>query len=571
MARVYRAYDHRLRQWRAIKLLLPAFARKTQVRQRFEAEAQALALLEHPNVVRIYDVGGDGGQSYIVMEICEGGSVADWLLEHGAMPPRMAVKVAIATCEGMHAAHAAGIIHRDLKPGNLLIDRRGTIKITDFGIARTEALNVTRTGLAMGTMGYMAPEQNESAKGVDERTDVYALGATLYTLLTGNTEPNLFMVEREPERLELLPAAIRPIIRQSVAYSAADRHGSMVELRQALESVVDSFPEPAVGAPGLLWRAPKRLQVPPEPKTLQPVTELGSGQARRTVADTFPAVSDSIAPAEVSEKVTFEPPEDAPDPWLTMTPGTVERTERPNPSTGPSSARSRFDDLYVIEEPKEDTRSSQFVETVGNWKLNAKRRELEDAHAAELARGESPTLAQRLQGLTSAVGSLMSGGGVMALVPIIIVVGGLSVVGVAYLASTGAAEVETHRQRYWEQARAFRADVDGDPMLPHDLSRAGGDETALREAMLAYRRADSVDTKREAAESLAALMSAEYAVLEIQDKLTDEQRDDLGGRIRSIQQQRRAVDQAQDDWASASSDLSGRLAATFGRAVLAPQ
>ena len=264
-----------------------------------------------------------------------------------------------------------------------------------------------------------------------------------------------------------------------------------------------------------------------------------------------------------------------------MTPAMVERSERPNPSTGPAkrsdtsgqtAPRSRFDDLYLSDEPKTaDTRSAPLMETVGNWKLNAKRRELEEAHAAESARPSSPSIGERLSGLTGALSRMLQGGGIMALIPIIIVVGGLSVVGVAYLANTGSAEVETHRQLFWAESQAFRADVDRDAMLPQDLSEAGGDAQALRDAMLAYRRADSIDDKREAAESLAALMSAEYAVLEIQDKLTMEQRDDLGVRIRSIQQQRRAVDLAADDWTDASQALSGRLAATFGLAVLASE
>jgi hypothetical protein len=131
--------------------------------------------------------------------------------------------------------------------------------------------------------------------------------------------------------------------------------------------------------------------------------------------------------------------------------------------------------------------------------------------------------------------------------------------------------VERHRQQFWTEALAFRADVDEDLALPQDLSEAGGDAEALREAMFLYRRASSVEQKREAAESLAALMSAEYAVLDIQDKLSAEQRDDLGSRIRSIQQQRRAVDLAAEDWTAASQAWSGRLAATFGQAVLAPE
>lgn len=574
---MYRAYDHHLRQWRAIKVLLPEFSRKQKFRKRFEAAAQAVGLLEHPNIVRIYEVGGDAYESYTVMEICEGGSVGDWLLEHGAMPPHMAVEVGRAACQGMHAAHEAGIVHRGFSPGNVLIDRRGTVKIADFGMAGTEVLKVTRTGLAMGTLGYMAPEQSGSAKPLDERTDVYALGATLYTLVTGNSEPKFFTVDQEPGRLKDVPEALRPIIQRAVSYSAADRYPTIQDLFDALSEVLLSFPELHGGSPGLLWRAPRRLEAPPEPLTMHPSHLPEPSSDRQAVADTVLPTIQLDLPDE-SGLVSFELPQHAPDPWLTMTPGTVAPREKQSPSGGTLTSadtrgpRRRFDDLYVTDEPeKSEMRSGQFVETVGNWKLNAKRRELEEAHAAEAARPESPTVGERFAGLAGAFSRVMGAGGAMVLVPVLIALGGLSVVFVAYTAKTGAERLETHRQAFWLETRAFRVAVDQDPVLPQDLAGAGGDADLLRESMLSYRRASTVDTKREAAESLAASMSAEYAVLNIQDKLSAAQQVDLGARIRSIQQQRRAVDLAADDWSAASQALSGRLADTFGMATLAPE
>ena len=370
MARVYRAYDHRLRRWRAIKMLLPEYAAKSSVRRRFEAEAQALARLEHPNVVRIYDVGDKGSESYILMELCEGGAVEDWLVEHGRMPARLAVDVMLSAIEGVHAAHEAGIIHRDLKPGNLLIDRRGRVKVTDFGIARTESVSTTRTNSAMGTYGYMAPEQTANAKAVDIRTDVYSLGATLFTLVTGNTEPHLFTIDREPARLDAVPEVLRPIVARAVAFSADDRYPDMPSFGQALMGVRAHLPEMDESTPPLTWRRVPEIEPPPEPLNRDSLTPqpapMASQSARATVPDTLPADDEPS-----SGLVQFELPEHAPDPFLAMTPGVVGRVG--HPSTTGGSTRRRFDDLYVTDEsPKEE--DDRFVGTMVGWKPKERER-----------------------------------------------------------------------------------------------------------------------------------------------------------------------------------------------------
>ena len=186
MARVFRGWDARLKVWRAIKVLDPAYAHKRSLRQRFENEAATMAQMEHRNVVRVYDIGFDGPFGYMVMELAEGGCPVDWLGRYGPMPPKMAVNVVLQTCEGLSAAHEAGIIHRDIKPHNILVTRQGVCRVADFGIARADQLDahMTKTGMVMGTLGFMAPEQRTDAKAVDERADIYAVGATLYNLLT---------------------------------------------------------------------------------------------------------------------------------------------------------------------------------------------------------------------------------------------------------------------------------------------------------------------------------------------------------------------------------------------------
>ncbi|MCA9490589.1 MAG: serine/threonine protein kinase, partial [Myxococcales bacterium] len=114
MASVYRAYDQRLQVWRAVKILSPEYADKKKIAKRFEAEAQTMALLEHRNIVRVYDVGRDGADiAYIVMELVEGGCLVDWLEVNGPMPPRMAVEAVMEVLDALGAAHDKGVIHRD--------------------------------------------------------------------------------------------------------------------------------------------------------------------------------------------------------------------------------------------------------------------------------------------------------------------------------------------------------------------------------------------------------------------------------------------------------------------------
>mgnify|MGYP003343065339 FL=1 len=125
----------------------------------------------------------------------------------------MASECTIQICESIQAAHDAGVIHRDIKPHNILLTRSGEIRITDFGIAQVQADDgMTKTGAVMGTWGFMAPEQKANAKQVDGRADVYSVGATLYSLLTGQTPPELFMADSEPEMLAAIPEELQEVI-----------------------------------------------------------------------------------------------------------------------------------------------------------------------------------------------------------------------------------------------------------------------------------------------------------------------------------------------------------------------
>lgn len=191
MGRVYLARDPRLKRFVAVKLLAPDLARDVEARQRFQREAQAVAAINHPNVINIFGVGElADGTPYIVMEYISGRSIADRLKADGPMPVAEAVRVLADVAAALAEAHRQGIIHRDIKPGNILIDEEtGRAEVTDFGIAAVrrhdeeDAEHLTQTGTSIGTPAYMSPEQI-LAENVSEKTDVYNLGLLAYELLS---------------------------------------------------------------------------------------------------------------------------------------------------------------------------------------------------------------------------------------------------------------------------------------------------------------------------------------------------------------------------------------------------
>jgi serine/threonine-protein kinase len=188
MATVFRARDRELRRDVAVKVLFPHLARRAEIVRRFHREARAAAGLEHPNILRIYDVGGGEGDDppYIVMELIRGRTLLQEIEARGAMLAEVAACIGALLGDALAAAHAAGVIHRDIKPANVLIAPGGRLLLADFGVARleTEDSLVTRTGALIGTPAYMSPEQ-ASGEIATAQSDVYSLGATLYQLATG--------------------------------------------------------------------------------------------------------------------------------------------------------------------------------------------------------------------------------------------------------------------------------------------------------------------------------------------------------------------------------------------------
>ena len=189
MATVYRARDKELRRDVAVKVLFPHLARRPEIVRRFHREARAAAALEHPNILRIYDVGGDlesDDPPFIVMELIRGTTLLGEIERRGPMFAEVAACVGALLADALAVAHAAGIIHRDIKPANVLVAQDGRLLLADFGVARleTEDSLVTKTGALLGTPAYMSPEQ-ASGDIATAKSDLYSLGATLYQLVTG--------------------------------------------------------------------------------------------------------------------------------------------------------------------------------------------------------------------------------------------------------------------------------------------------------------------------------------------------------------------------------------------------
>jgi eukaryotic-like serine/threonine-protein kinase len=258
MGEVYRARDGRLNRDVALKILPESFARDSDRLRRFEQESKAVAALNHPNIVAIYDVGEYNGSPYLVSELLEGENLRT-VINRGPIPPRKVVEYAVQVANGLAAAHAKGVVHRDLKPENLFVCRDGRVKILDFGLAKlspkgdpeleaTMTSSHTGVGVVMGTASYMSPEQVRG-EGVDARTDMFAFGAVLYEMLSGkrafqrDTPPETMTAilrDDVPEMTDLQPPpppALDRIVRRCLEKNPEQRFQSAKDLAFGLESL----------------------------------------------------------------------------------------------------------------------------------------------------------------------------------------------------------------------------------------------------------------------------------------------------------------------------------------------
>jgi serine/threonine protein kinase len=236
-ATVWRGYDTALAVHRAVKLLHPTLSGSQSVRDRLRAEARAMAKLAHPNILTVHDIGEQEGQDWFVMDLVEGGSLADWQSRGGRLPPKLAVHCTIQVLSALAAAHAAGIVHRDVKPQNVLMEADGRCRLADFGIALLESeelLRSTKTGAMMGSLSFMAPEQRLNARDVGPTADLYATGSTLYSLLTNANAIDLFTADGASARWALVPAPLLPILQRATQLDPAARYEDAAAMVTAL-------------------------------------------------------------------------------------------------------------------------------------------------------------------------------------------------------------------------------------------------------------------------------------------------------------------------------------------------
>lgn len=191
MCNVYVAEHTVLRVKRAMKVLPHTRAGDSSYLARFEQEARSLAAMEHPNIVRAFDLDRDGDRHYLIMELVQGHDISLLVAKHGPLPSALAANLITQAAEGLEYAHQQGLVHRDVKPANLLLNNRGVVKILDLGlalVANDEAASLTlrHNENVIGTADYLAPEQALNSHGVDARADIYGLGCTLYFALTGH-------------------------------------------------------------------------------------------------------------------------------------------------------------------------------------------------------------------------------------------------------------------------------------------------------------------------------------------------------------------------------------------------
>ena len=265
MGQVYRAHDPRLEREVAIKVMAATLAQESGYLERFRREARAVAQLNHPNIVQVYDFGEQSNLTYLVMPLISGGTLRDYLAKRGALSLDEALPIIEQVAGALQYAHERGIIHRDVKPANILLSDDGRALLSDFGIVRLvqrddAAATLTRVGAFVGSPEYAAPEMI-LGQSLDHRVDVYALGVMLYQMLAGRlpfagpTPVSLMMMQAQqpPPAPRSLNAAISPaveaVILKALAKAPAERYQSAAELLAALRAVRGASLAPTAYSP----------------------------------------------------------------------------------------------------------------------------------------------------------------------------------------------------------------------------------------------------------------------------------------------------------------------------------
>jgi len=254
MGAVYKALQKKLDRAVALKILPLETARDPAFAERFAREAKALARLNHPNIVAVYDFGQSGPYYYFIMEFVEGTNLRG-LIQDKSLEPRQALELVIQICTALQFAHDERIVHRDIKPENILISKKGQVKIADFGLAKLMGprpdSGLTASQMMMGTLNYMAPEQRENSKNVDHRADIYSLGVVFYEMLTGQVPMGRF---DPPSKKVQVDVRLDEVVLRALEREPERRYQQASQIRSNVETIAGtagkSEPKsPAAGNP----------------------------------------------------------------------------------------------------------------------------------------------------------------------------------------------------------------------------------------------------------------------------------------------------------------------------------